>query len=217
MMCYFWLLSTSQAVPSFPRQPWYKEQRLLFPLPCPLWPLLRLCSHCRGVSGRFSLLLLIFLGKGLSIQSFVWEVSCWHPEYMSQICPASPSDPSAKELQTDDSSYPPSILRKRPPVDQGVGEKRRAERRVRFREPEEVIEHVISCCDYVVADDRTSSGLPVLLGLSFCAVLILAVSLYYTSMKEDAKVLEEFQSRLVIFFLHLRHVAQRCWTWFMRQ
>ncbi|XP_039923840.1 nutritionally-regulated adipose and cardiac enriched protein homolog isoform X4 [Hirundo rustica] len=118
---------------------------------------------------------------------------------------------------TDDSSYPPSILRKRPPVDQGVGEKRRAERRVRFREPEEVIEHVISCCDYVVADDRTSSGLPVLLGLSFCAVLILAVSLYYTSMKEDAKVLEEFQSRLVIFFLHLRHVAQRCWTWFMRQ
>ncbi|RMB98678.1 hypothetical protein DUI87_24896 [Hirundo rustica rustica] len=116
--------------------------------------------------------------------------------------------PMHRKEKTDDSSYPPSILRKRPPVDQGVGEKRRAERRVRFREPEEVIEH---------ADDRTSSGLPVLLGLSFCAVLILAVSLYYTSMKEDAKVLEEFQSRLVIFFLHLRHVAQRCWTWFMRQ
>ncbi|XP_064279248.1 nutritionally-regulated adipose and cardiac enriched protein homolog isoform X3 [Passer domesticus] len=125
--------------------------------------------------------------------------------------------PMHRKEKTDDSSSPPSILRKRPPVDQAVGEKRRAERRVRFREPEEVIEHVISCCDYVVADDRTSSGLPVLLWLLFCAVLILAVSLYYTSMKQDVTVLEEFQSRLVIFFLHIRHVAQRCWTWFLRQ
>ncbi|XP_054057042.1 nutritionally-regulated adipose and cardiac enriched protein homolog isoform X2 [Rissa tridactyla] len=135
---------------------------------------------------------------------------------MSQICPAPPSDPSAEELPTDDSSYPPSILRKRPPVDQAVGEKRKAERRVRFREPEEVIEHAISCYDYVV-DDRSSSGLPVLLWLAFCAVLILAVSLCYTSMKQDVKVLEEFQSRLVIFCLQIRHVAQKCWTWFMRQ
>ncbi|XP_074398378.1 nutritionally-regulated adipose and cardiac enriched protein homolog isoform X4 [Zonotrichia albicollis] len=147
------------------------------------------------------------LDKRLSIQSFMWEASCWHPEYMSQVCPASLPDPSAKELQTDESSSPPSILRKRPPVDPAVGEKRRAERRVRFREPEEVIEH----------DDRTSSGLPVFLWLLFCALLILAVSLYYTSMKQDVTVLEEFQSRLVIFFLHLRHVAQRCWTWFLRQ
>ncbi|KAM6068405.1 nutritionally-regulated adipose and cardiac enriched protein homolog isoform 1-T1 [Theristicus caerulescens] len=121
-----------------------------------------------------------------------------------------------RKEKTDDSSYPPSILRKRPPVDQAVGEKRKAERRVRFREPE-VIEYAISCCDYIVVDDRSSSGLPVLLWLSFCAVLILAVSLYYTSMKQDVKVLEEFQSRLVIFFLQIRHIAQKCWTWFMRQ
>ncbi|XP_010137052.1 PREDICTED: nutritionally-regulated adipose and cardiac enriched protein homolog [Buceros rhinoceros silvestris] len=136
---------------------------------------------------------------------------------MSQICPAPPSDGSAEDLQTDDSSSPPSILRKRLPVDQAVGEKRKVERRVRFREPEEVFEYAISCCDYVVVDDRSSSGLPMLLWLSLCAVLILAVSLYYTSMKQDVKVLEEFQSRLVIFFLRLRHVAQKCWTWFMRQ
>ncbi|XP_068255237.1 nutritionally-regulated adipose and cardiac enriched protein homolog isoform X3 [Nyctibius grandis] len=122
-----------------------------------------------------------------------------------------------KKQKTDDNSYPPSILRKRPPVDQAVGEKRKAERRVRFREPEEVIEHAISCCDYIVVDDRSSSGLSVLLWLSFCAVLILAVSLYYTSMKQDVKVLEEFQSQLVIFFLQIRHVAQKCWTWFTRQ
>ncbi|PKK31635.1 hypothetical protein A306_00002294 [Columba livia] len=78
---------------------------------------------------------------------------------MSQICPAPPSDPSAEELPTDDSSYPPSILRKRPPVDQAVGEKRKAERRVRFREPEVVIEYAISCCDYVVDKTRRSEML----------------------------------------------------------
>ncbi|XP_040528042.1 nutritionally-regulated adipose and cardiac enriched protein homolog isoform X2 [Gallus gallus] len=126
---------------------------------------------------------------------------------MSQVCPAPSSDPSAEQLPTDDSSCPPSILRKRPPVDQAVGEKRKAERRVRFREPEEVIEHV---------HDRSSPGLPMLLGLSFCVVLILAASLFYTSMKQDTKVLEEFQSRLVIFFLQIRHIAHRCWTWFTR-
>ncbi|XP_054256811.1 nutritionally-regulated adipose and cardiac enriched protein homolog [Indicator indicator] len=136
---------------------------------------------------------------------------------MSQICPAPSSDPCAEELPADDSSYPPSILRKRLPVDQAGGEKRKAERRVRFREPEEVIEYAISCCDYVVVDDRSSSGLPMFLWLSFCAVLILALSLYYTTMKQDVKVLEEFQSRLVIFFLQIRHIAQKCWTWFMRQ
>ncbi|XP_068803329.1 nutritionally-regulated adipose and cardiac enriched protein homolog isoform X1 [Struthio camelus] len=125
--------------------------------------------------------------------------------------------PMHRKEKTDDSSCPPSILRKRPPVDQAVGEKRKAERRVRFREPEEVIEHAISCCDYVVVHDRSSSGLPVFLWLSFCVVLILAVSLYYTSMKQDFKVLEEFQSRLVFFFLQIRHIAQKCWTWFTRQ
>ncbi|XP_015721181.1 nutritionally-regulated adipose and cardiac enriched protein homolog isoform X2 [Coturnix japonica] len=121
-----------------------------------------------------------------------------------------------RKEKTDDSSCPPSILRKRPPVDQDMGEKRKAERRVRFREPEEVIEHVISCCDYVAVNDRSSPGLPKLLGLSFCVILILVASLFYTSMKQDAKVLEEFQSRLVIFFLQIRHIAHKCWTWFTR-
>ncbi|XP_010216013.1 PREDICTED: nutritionally-regulated adipose and cardiac enriched protein homolog [Tinamus guttatus] len=136
---------------------------------------------------------------------------------MSQSCPAPSSSSSTEEFLTDNSSCPPSILRKRPPVDQAAGEKRKAERRVRFREPEEVIEHAISCCDYVVVHDRSSSGLPVFMWLSFCAMLILAVSLYYTSMKKDFKVLEEFQSQLVIFFVQIRHVAQKCWTWFTRQ
>lgn len=55
-----------------------------------------------------SLLLLIFLGKWLSNRSFVWEASCWHPEYMSQICPAPPS--SAEELPVSNLSMGDRVL-----------------------------------------------------------------------------------------------------------
>uniref|UniRef100_A0ACB8G692 Uncharacterized protein n=1 Tax=Sphaerodactylus townsendi TaxID=933632 RepID=A0ACB8G692_9SAUR len=36
---------------------------------------------------------------------------------------------------------PPSILRKKSPMSQALSEKRKAERRVRFQEPEEIAEH----------------------------------------------------------------------------
>ncbi|XP_074920718.1 nutritionally-regulated adipose and cardiac enriched protein homolog [Chelonoidis abingdonii] len=112
-----------------------------------------------------------------------------------------------RKEKTNCSKCPPSILRKRPPVNQAVSEKRKAERRVRFCEPE--------ITGY--AHDRPSAGLPLLLWILLCLVLILAVSLYYSSMKQNVKVVEEFQSQLVIFFLQIRRVAWKCWTWFMRQ
>ncbi|KAJ7406649.1 hypothetical protein WISP_132386 [Willisornis vidua] len=94
----------------------------------------------------------------------MWEASCWHPEYMSQICPVPPSDPCAEELLTDDSSYPASILRKRPSVDQAVGEKRKVERRVRFREPEvieyESLPHISAGKPNVSPAQADQAGLP---------------------------------------------------------
>ncbi|XP_019374035.1 PREDICTED: nutritionally-regulated adipose and cardiac enriched protein homolog [Gavialis gangeticus] len=125
--------------------------------------------------------------------------------------------PVHRREMTNCSNCPPSILRKRPPVNQAVGEKRKSERRVRFQEPEEIHEHGISCCEYMVAHDSSSTGLPTFLWLLFCITLILAVSLYYSSVKQNFKFVEEFQSQLVIIFLQIRHVALKCWTWFMRQ
>ncbi|KAH1171462.1 hypothetical protein KIL84_007080 [Mauremys mutica] len=54
-----------------------------------------------------------------------------------------------RKEKTNCSKCPPSILRKRPPVNQAVSEKRKAERRVRFREPE-ITGYDISCWDYRV-------------------------------------------------------------------
>lgn len=104
-MCYFWLLSTFQVTSSLPSQHWHEGRKLFFPLFSPLLPLpsawrhCLLSPHCREISRRFPLIPCIFLSKWLFNQSFMWEASCWHPEYMSQICPAPSSDASAEELQ----------------------------------------------------------------------------------------------------------------------
>ncbi|XP_070589450.1 nutritionally-regulated adipose and cardiac-enriched protein-like [Erythrolamprus reginae] len=103
---------------------------------------------------------------------------------------------------------PPSILRKKSSMKQALGEKEKAERRVRFQEPGEIITN---------AHKQTIKILPLFLGLSFCAVMLLAASLYYNSRKQDFKVVEEFHSNLVTILLLIRRIALKFWTWFLRQ
>nr|XP_034960893.1 nutritionally-regulated adipose and cardiac enriched protein homolog [Zootoca vivipara] len=122
------------------------------------------------------------------------------------------------EGKTHYTKSPPSILRKRSSVNKALSQKQKVGRRVRFQEPEEIIgrAHDISCCDYIVAHKRPASVLPLFLGISLCALLLLALSLYYGSVRRDFKVLEEFHTQLVIAVLQIRHVAVKCWAWFMR-
>ncbi|KAM3850891.1 uncharacterized protein M6D78_005055 [Vipera latastei] len=103
---------------------------------------------------------------------------------------------------------PPSILRKRSSMKQALRERQKVERRVRFREPGEIITN---------AHKRTVRILPLFLGLSFCVVMLLAASLYYNSRKQDFKVLEEFYSHLLTILLLIRRTALKFWTWFLRQ
>lgn len=154
--------------------------------------------------------------SGLSdtVKSLQEASACGLPESFRKPAAVSPQQheeessisPMYRKEKTNCCKCPPSILRKRPPRKQAVGEKRKAERRVRFHEPE-----------ITGYEDGPSAGLPLLLWISLCLVLILAVSLYYSCMLQNFKVLEEFQSQLVIVFLQIRHVAVKCWTWFMRQ
>ncbi|KAM6464222.1 nutritionally-regulated adipose and cardiac enriched protein homolog [Liasis olivaceus] len=112
---------------------------------------------------------------------------------------------------------PPSILRKRSSMSQAFREKQKVERRVRFQEPGEIITNDISYCDYIAAHKQPVRISPLFLGLSFCAVMLLAASLHYNSGKQDFKVLEEFHSHLVTIFLLIKRIALKCWTWFLRQ
>ncbi|XP_066468401.1 nutritionally-regulated adipose and cardiac enriched protein homolog [Tiliqua scincoides] len=122
-----------------------------------------------------------------------------------------------RKEKTHYTKRPPSILRKRSAINQALSEKRKAERRVRFQEPEEVIRHDIPCCDCLVAYEQPASIVPLFLGILLCTVLLLVASLYYSSTKRDFKVLEEFHSQLVIVFLQMKHAALKCWTWLTRQ
>ncbi|XP_060127599.1 nutritionally-regulated adipose and cardiac enriched protein homolog [Zootoca vivipara] len=120
------------------------------------------------------------------------------------------------EGKTHYTKSPPSILRKRSSVNKALSQKQKVGRRVRFQEPEEIIGHGGGSCDYIVAHKRPASVLPLFLGIFLCALLLLALSLYYGSVRRDFKVLEEFHTQLVIAVLQIRHVAVKCWAWFMR-
>nr|XP_060611130.1 nutritionally-regulated adipose and cardiac enriched protein homolog [Anolis sagrei ordinatus] len=111
-----------------------------------------------------------------------------------------------------------SILRKSSSMNQEDSTMPRAKKSVRFRESEEIIPPGGGELDYIPARERPSNILPVFLGIClFCMILLLAAGLYYSSRRHNFKVLEEFHSQLVIVILQIRHVALKCWTWFVRQ
>ncbi|XP_077179926.1 nutritionally-regulated adipose and cardiac enriched protein homolog [Paroedura picta] len=103
---------------------------------------------------------------------------------------------------------PPSILRRRSPMNQALSEKRKAERRVRFREPDEIVEH-----DH----KRPGSVLPLFLWISLCLGLLLTLSLYFSRTRRDFKVLDDLQSQLIIVSLQIRQLALKWWTSLTRQ
>ncbi|XP_074147151.1 nutritionally-regulated adipose and cardiac enriched protein homolog isoform X1 [Sminthopsis crassicaudata] len=105
--------------------------------------------------------------------------------------------------QTGSYKCPPSILRRKPPECPVTGEKKRAERRVRFQEPEETAMHDISCVDTIVVPDRWSSGCSLFLCLCLCILLGLALSFYCGQAKLGSKALEEFRAWLLLFLLRM--------------
>ncbi|XP_036604212.1 nutritionally-regulated adipose and cardiac enriched protein homolog isoform X3 [Trichosurus vulpecula] len=148
--------------------------------------------------------------------------------------------------QTGRCKCPPSILRRKPPECPITGDRRRAERRVRFQEPAETAVHDISCVDTIIeadidqglpfsfelgpgtpttwpcsfplrAPDRWSSGCPLFLCLCLFILLGLALSLYCGQARLGSKALEEFRAWLLLFLLRVRHVAMTFWKWFGRQ
>ncbi|KAM9064072.1 nutritionally-regulated adipose and cardiac enriched protein homolog isoform 2-T3 [Sarcophilus harrisii] len=109
--------------------------------------------------------------------------------------------PMHEKDQTGSYKCPPSILRRKPPECPVTGEKKRAERRVRFQEPEETAVHDISYVDTIVAPDRWSSGCSLFLCLCLCILLGLALSFYCGQAKLGSKALEEFRAWLLLFLL----------------
>ncbi|XP_068108129.1 nutritionally-regulated adipose and cardiac enriched protein homolog [Hyperolius riggenbachi] len=109
------------------------------------------------------------------------------------------------KVKLENIEMPPSILRKRP-LDKGdAAGQQKAERRVRFREPEAIYFHASRHCP--------SSGLSFLL-ICACILLIMTAVLYCHHVQLG---LSAFKSRFVIFALRLKHNAAICWNLLRKQ
>ncbi|XP_069494564.1 nutritionally-regulated adipose and cardiac enriched protein homolog isoform X2 [Ambystoma mexicanum] len=103
------------------------------------------------------------------------------------------------------SKCPPSILRKKAPSSRAVNDKGKAERRVRFREPEEITIH---------AHERSSApSLPILLLTLAGVLLIMVLALYCRHLNHNCKAMDGLLCQLATFLLQMRHVVLDSWTW----
>ncbi|XP_078518204.1 nutritionally-regulated adipose and cardiac enriched protein homolog [Lissotriton helveticus] len=124
--------------------------------------------------------------------------------------------PMYREDKINEGKCPPSILRKRSLVSRVVGDKDKAERRVRFRNPVAITVHDISCCNYMIVHERSSKRLPMLL-LTVCILLILAGAMYCTNKKHYSTVLDILKRQLAGLLLHIRQFVRNSRTWLMKK
>ncbi|XP_076834588.1 nutritionally-regulated adipose and cardiac enriched protein homolog isoform X2 [Brachyhypopomus gauderio] len=118
--------------------------------------------------------------------------------------------PETPTPQAINSKTPTSILKRT-----GVGgtesdstHRRKAERRVRFREPEVVV--------HAYDSSHSRPHLAVLTCL-FLLLSVLAVALYCTDRRRPHSACEELQAALAVYLFQLKQIIWGCWIWITMQ
>ncbi|XP_068403031.1 nutritionally-regulated adipose and cardiac enriched protein homolog [Eschrichtius robustus] len=129
---------------------------------------------------------------------------------------AAPGSPTLRAGREGDRKGPPSILRRSPQERRSHGaEPRRTTRRVRFREPLEVAVHYIACREPSATARAPGRRRPrdgaLILRLTACVLLLLALGLCCSRAEPVALALEELRARLLVLLLRLRLAALACW------
>ncbi|XP_056152059.1 nutritionally-regulated adipose and cardiac enriched protein homolog isoform X1 [Lampris incognitus] len=115
---------------------------------------------------------------------------------------------------------PTSILKRPSPTyrsDTEFAHRRKAERRVRFREPETTV-HDIPHCDSLFAYETTPARPN--LALFTCLFLLmsfLGVAMYCTDRRRPQRVCEELEASLAVYLLHMKQLLWGCWIWLTKQ
>ncbi|MFT7801935.1 nutritionally-regulated adipose and cardiac enriched protein homolog isoform X2, partial [Arapaima gigas] len=116
----------------------------------------------------------------------------------------------APQLKMSTCKFPTSILKRShlSGNDTEPSHRRKSERRVRFREPENVVH------DYDGSPSRPHLALFTCL---FLLLSVLGVALYCTDRRRPLRVCEELEALLAVYVLQMKQVVWGCWIWLTMQ
>ncbi|XP_018583240.1 nutritionally-regulated adipose and cardiac enriched protein homolog isoform X3 [Scleropages formosus] len=132
-----------------------------------------------------------------------------------------PSMPRSARPSTQVSTckFPTSILKRSnlSGSDTEPTQRRKSERRVRFREPENVV-HDIPQCDCLIDYDGSPCRPHLALFACFFLLLsVLGVALYCTDRRRPLRMCEELEALLAVYLLQMKQVVWACWIWLTMQ
>ncbi|XP_061552812.1 nutritionally-regulated adipose and cardiac enriched protein homolog isoform X1 [Phycodurus eques] len=137
-------------------------------------------------------------------------VNCFphsHPEKHSEVRHRKDS----RHQQFIKGKIPTSILKKPSPTygsDTEATQRRRGERRVRFREPETTV-HA-----YETTPSRPHL---VLFACIFLMMSFVGIAMYCTDRRRPQRVCEQLEAALAVYLLHMKQLVWGCWIWLTMQ